>query len=101
MKIRLVGDRLSVAFFKMAGIAGESPELSEDIAAAIDRFVAEPDVGVVLVSSSAATRLGEKFRPYLQRRRLPMVLRIPDRHDRQGAAGDIRHYLQRTLGIRL
>ena len=101
MKIRLVGDRLSTEFFRMAGIVGESPESPEDIVAAVERFIAEPDVAVVLVTSSFAAKLGEGFRPYLQRRRLPAVLRIPDRYHRQGAANQIREHLQRTLGIRL
>ena len=101
MKIRLVGDRVSVEFFRMAGITGESPEGPNAISSAIDRYVAEPDVGVVLVTSSQAAELGDRFRDYLQRRRLPIVLRIPDRESREGAAGEIRQYLQERLGVRL
>ena len=101
VNVRVVGDRLSIAFFGMAGISGSSPESAEEIEAAINGYLAEPDVGLVLVTNSLAGRLGARFRHYLQRRTLPLVLSIPDRDDRQGAAEEIKVYLQRTLGIRL
>jgi len=101
VKVRLVGDRVSVEFFRMAGIAGETPKGPQAISSAIDRFVAEPDVGVVLVASSLAAELGGRFGQYLQRRRLPIVLRIPDRESREGAVSEIRQYLQQTLGVRM
>lgn len=101
MKVRVVGDNLLVGLFRVSGIAGTTPLSPEDTAAAIDGYLAEPDVGVVLVGSSHAAQMGGKFREYLQRRKLPMVLRIPDREDQEGCAEEIRDYLQRTLGIRL
>jgi V/A-type H+-transporting ATPase subunit F len=101
MKIRLLGDRLSLEMFAMVGITGENPVEAEEIERVIEKFMAEPDVGVVLITNSRAKRLGAKFRKYIERRRLPLVLRIPDRHDAEGQAGELREYLQRTLGIRL
>jgi vacuolar-type H+-ATPase subunit F/Vma7 len=96
-----VGDKLLVEMFRLAGIPGSTPSSPETTAEAIESCLREPDVGVVLVGSSYASRMGTTFRRYLQRRGLPMVLRIPDRHDRAGCAGEIREHLQKTLGIRL
>jgi len=101
MKVRVVGDRLLVEMFRLVGVSGATPEPSEDAAKVIDRCLGEPDVGVVLVGSSYASRMGTAFRRYLQRRKLPMVLRIPDRQDREGCADEIRDHLQKTLGIKL
>ncbi|MBN1673383.1 MAG: hypothetical protein JXR37_20225 [Kiritimatiellae bacterium] len=101
MKVRVVGDKLLVALFRIAGVRGASPASAAEATAAIEAYLEEPGVGVVLVGSSLATLMGAAFREYLQRRRLPMVLRIPDRRDREGCAGEIRGYLQRTLGVRL
>ena len=56
---------------------------------------------MVLVGSSYAARMGPAFRAYLQRRKLPMVLQVPDRQDEAGCAKEIREHLQKTLGIRL
>ena len=85
----------------MAGISGESPLEPDDIEATIERFMSEPEVGVVLITNSRAKLLGTKFRRYIERRKLPLVLRIPDRHDKEGQAGELSEYLQKTLGIRL
>jgi vacuolar-type H+-ATPase subunit F/Vma7 len=101
VKVRVVGDKILVGMFRLAGVPGSTPSSFESTGAAIDAYLREPDVGVVLVGSSYAAGMGARFRPYLQRRKLPMVLRIPDRQDQEGCAGEIREHLQRTLGIRL
>ncbi len=101
MKIRLLGDRLSLELFKMAGISGKSPVEPADIERVIEEFLAEPDVGVVLITNSRAKKLGTSFRKYMERRKLPLVLRIPDRHESEGQGEELREYLQKTLGIRL
>ena len=101
MKVRVIGDQLLVGLFRVAGVPGVAPLTPEAIEAAVEAYLAEAEVGVVLVGSSLAAQIGTKFREYLQRRKLPLVLRIPDRRDQEGCAGEIREYLQRTLGIRL
>ena len=101
MKIRVVGDKLLVGLFQLSGVTGTTPVTPDDTAAAIDDYLTDPEIGVVLVGSSFAAHMGAEFRPYLQRRKLPMVLRVPDREDQAGCADEIREYLQRTLGIRL
>jgi vacuolar-type H+-ATPase subunit F/Vma7 len=101
VKIRVVGDRVLVDLFRMAGVPGRTPEGESDTAAAVDSFIAEPGVGVVLVGGTHAAALGAKFRAYVQRRKLPAVLPVPDRRDDRGCAAEIKEYLQRTLGIRL
>jgi len=85
----------------MAGIEGESPLDAESIEETIERFMSDDEVGVVLITNSRAKQLGGKFRKYVERRKLPLVLRIPDRHDKEGQAAELQEYLQRTLGIRL
>jgi vacuolar-type H+-ATPase subunit F/Vma7 len=101
MKLRVVGDRLLVELFQLAGVAGRTPESPEAAGTVIDDYLADPEIGAVLVGSSVAARMGPAFRPYLRRRGLPMVLRVPDREDQTGGADEIRDYLQRSLGIRL
>ena len=101
MKVRVVGDKLLVEMFRLAGVPGVTPASADTTAESIDACLAEADVGVVLVGSSYASRMGTAFRRYLQRRKLPLVLRIPDRQDEAGCAEEIREHLQTTLGIRL
>ncbi|NQU38957.1 MAG: hypothetical protein HQ523_03305 [Lentisphaerae bacterium] len=101
MKIRVVGDKLLVGLFQLSGVTGTTPVTPDATAAAIEDYLTDPEIGVVLVGSSYAAHMGPAFRPYLQRRKLPMVLRVPDREDQAGCADEIREYLQRSLGIRL
>ena len=101
MKIRLVGDRLSVELFRLAGIQGSIVDTAQQVREKIQQFLTEDSVGIVLVTSSCAALMGEDFKPFLQRRKPPLVLRIPDRYRREGDAAEIKEYLQRSLGIRL
>ena len=101
MKIRVVGDKLLVGLFQLAGVAGKTPASPDATGAVIDDYLEDPEIGVILVGSSYAAQMGAAFRPYLQRRKLPLVLRVPDREDQAGCADEIREYLQRSLGIRL
>ncbi len=101
MKIRVVGDKLLVGLFQLSGVSGSTPATPDDTATVIDEYLADPEIGVVLVGSSYAAQMGAAFRPYLQRRKLPLVLRLPDRDDQAGCADEIRAYLQKSLGIRL
>lgn len=101
MKVRVVGDKLLVEMFRLAGVPGATPPSIDAAQETMEACLQEPDVGVVLVGSSYASRMGTVFRRYLQRRKLPLVLRIPDRQDEAGCADEIREHLQTTLGIRL
>ena len=101
LKVRVVGEKLLVEMFRLAGVPGATPASPDAAAETIDACLDEPGVGVVLVGSSYASRMGTAFRRYLQRRRLPLVLRIPDRQDEAGCAEEIREHLQTTMGVRL
>lgn len=101
MKIRVVGDQILVDMFRILGASGKSPEGADETDSTIKSFLSEPDVGLILVGGSHAALLGAKFKNYLQRKELPVVLPVPDRREQKGCADEIREYLQRSLGIRL
>ncbi|NLF39166.1 hypothetical protein GX586_06960 [bacterium] len=99
MKIRVVGDIITVRGIGFAGVDGAVAETADEARAAIRRFLAEPGVGLVLVAQSLAAQLGEEFDEYKIRKEMPLVLNIPDR---TGAGGDnIENLVQKTLGIRV
>jgi vacuolar-type H+-ATPase subunit F/Vma7 len=101
MKVRVVGDRLLVDMFRVLGVAGRTPGNEEETETAIRGFMEEPGVGLVLVGGTHAAMLGPRFRDYVQRRELPVVLPVPDRGEQKGCAAEIKEYLQRALGVRL
>lgn len=101
MKVRVVGDKLLVEMFRLAGINGSVPDADQTANEIVDRYLEDHEIGVILVGSSCAAEMGEKFREYLQRRKLPVVLRIPDRQDQAGCAEEMRNHLQKSLGIKL
>lgn len=101
MQIRVIGNKLFVEAFRLVGISGIIPDSIDTTENVIQGLLEEPDVAVILVSSSYAKSMGSRFRPYLERRKLPMVLSIPDRYEQEGFAQELRNHLQTTLGIRV
>lgn len=101
MQVRVIGNRLSVEAFRLVGISGIIPDSIDMTENVIQGLLEKPDVAVILVSSSYAKSMGNRFRPYLERRNLPMVLAIPDRHEQEGYAEELRAQLQKTLGMRV
>lgn len=101
MHVRVVGNKLFVEAFRLVGISGIIPDSIDTTENVILSLLEEPDVAVILVSSSYAKSMGDRLRPYVERRSLPMVLPIPDRYEQEGFAQELRAHLQKTLGIRV
>ena len=101
MKLKVVGDIITVRGIGFAGIDGAVAETPEETRAAIRRFLGEPDVGLVLVAQSLADKLGSEFDAYKVRRQFPLVLNIPDSTGAGRDAGDIEALVQKALGLRL
>ncbi len=101
MTARVVGDIVTVRGFGFAGIDGtvvDGPEAARD---AIRGYLADPDVGVILVAQTVADQLGGEFDAYKLRRNLPLVLNIPDSLGAGMGGDDIQKLVQQALGLKL
>ena len=101
MTARVVGDLVTVRGLGFAGIDGAVVDTAADARAAIQRFLCEAGVGIVLVAQSLADQLGAEFDAYKLRRQFPLVMSIPDSTGAGMAGDDIQMLLQKALGLRL
>ncbi|MCX7847379.1 MAG: V-type ATP synthase subunit F [bacterium] len=97
----MVGDIITVRGFGFAGIDGRVVETGEAARAAIREYLADPQVGVILVAQSIADLLGGEFDGYRLRRSLPLVLNIPDSTGAGMEGEDVQKLVQQALGIKL
>ena len=101
MTMRIVGDIVTVRGWGFAGIDGTVAETPEQAAQAIRAYLAQPDIGVVLVAQSLADQLGGAFDAYKLRRTMPLVLNIPDSTGAGMHGDEIQALMQSALGLHL
>lgn len=101
MTVRVVGDIITVRGFGFAGVDGTVAEDAAAAREAITRYLADPQVGVILVAQTLANQLGGEFDAYKLRRTLPLVLNIPDSLGAGMEGEDIQKLVQQALGIKL
>ena len=100
MKVKVVGDIITVRGFGFAGIEGVVAETASDARMAIRSMLEDADVGLILVAQSVANMLGGEFDDYRFRRHLPLVLSIKDSTG-EAAKEDIMEIVQKSLGLKL
>lgn len=100
MKIKIVGDIITVRGFGFAGIDGIVVKTAQEAKAAIRSMLQDEDIGLILVAQSVANALGGEFDDYRFRKHLPLVMSVEDSTGEK-AAEDIMAVVQRSLGLKL
>ena len=87
--------------FRLAG-APTIAVAADDAAAGVRGIVAEPDVGIVLVTADLWAALEERTRDGLERLARPLVLQLPvgELSEAVGRRAAIEEMLQRAIGYR-
>jgi V/A-type H+/Na+-transporting ATPase subunit F len=101
MKILVIGDPEAVRGFSLAGVGGQSAVTTEEVNQALDKALAQPEIGIILVTQGVS-RLIEARMDYLKlRSTVPLVVEIPGPEGvspDQPTLGDI---VLRAIGIRI
>jgi Archaeal/vacuolar-type H+-ATPase subunit F len=100
VKIKIVGDIITVRGFGFAGIDGVVVKTAREARTAILKMLQDEDIGLILVAQSIANSLGNEFDEYRFRKHLPLVLSVEDSTGEK-AVEDIMAVVQRSLGLKL
>jgi len=101
MTVKIVGDIVTVRGFGFAGIDGVVVENADEARKTISNFLANPEIGLVLVAQSIADKLGGEFDDYKLRKHFPLVMNIPDSTGAGMEAEDIQQLVQQALGLKI
>ena len=100
MKIKIVGDIITVRGFGFAGIDGVVVQTAQEAKEAIRSMLTDEDVGLILVAQGIANTLGGEFDAYRFRKHLPLIMSVEDSTGEK-AAEDIMAVVQKSLGLKL
>lgn len=102
MKMFLISDNIDTQTgMRLAGIEGKVAHRPEHIRGVIEEAIANPDIGVLLLTEKAAAAVKD----YLDNLRVtlhtPLIVEIPDRHGSRDIAASINRMVQESIGLKL
>ena len=100
MKFFVISDnRDTYMGMRLSGMPGVVVHEAAEIEAALDKAMADPEIGVVLMTAKALSQCREKVYQYKLERRSPLIVEIPDRHGSGNIGESIGQYVKQAIGI--
>ncbi len=102
MKMYLISDNVdTLTGMRLAGVEGcvvhERLELKE----ALERTLADPEVGIILLTEKFGREFPEIIDDVRLNRKFPLLVEIPDRHGTGRRPDFITAYVNEAIGLRL
>ena len=102
MKMYLISDNTDTyTGMRLAGVEGEVVHEKEELKAALDRVLADKEIGIVLLTE----KFGREFPDVVNQLKLdykvPLFVEIPDRHGTGRKPNFITDYVNEALGRQL
>ena len=85
---------------RLAGIEGVVARTREEGVAAIQAAVADPTVGILLITEGLAQLCADQLADQKTSGRTPLVVEIPDRHGTRNKDA-ISRYIREAIGVKL
>jgi vacuolar-type H+-ATPase subunit F/Vma7 len=102
-KVAVVGDLDTVVGMGLAGATHIHVYSKKDeTLAKLEEFMANPEIGLILITHPIAEEMGTEFRRLLREKGLmPLVLRIPDKTGYVPKIDELREIIRRTVGAEI
>ena len=102
MKYYLISDNLdTLAGLRMVGVDGVVVHEPDEVRGAIEKASADPEVGLVLITSRLFANNRSMIFHYKLHQRQPLIVEMPDRHSGDDVAAGIRQYIEEAVGIKI
>lgn len=97
MRVVAVGSRSFTLGFKLAGVEAIEVETSKDLLNVVRKLVADPDVGLIIVSEESAAEIRHELNEIRAKKAVPLIYELPTLSG--GKSIDYRAILRELLGI--
>lgn len=102
MKLYTLSDNIDTAMgMRMAGIEGEVLHTAEEVTAALTRVMADPQIGIVLMTEKLIQTCPNIIYRYKLGQKSPLIVEIPDRHGAGDVSQMIEKYVGEAIGVKL
>jgi len=102
MKMYLISDNVDTRTgMRLAGVEGCVVNSADEIKKEMEKVLADPEIGIVLVTEKILKVIPEYFSDIKINRKLPLIVEIPDRHGSGRDKNSIMSYISEAIGLRL
>ena len=85
---------------RLAGVEGVLARTREEGLAAIDAALADPTIGILLITEGLAEQCADKLAPLKMDGHTPLVVEIPDRYGSR-KKDSITRYIREAIGVKV
>ncbi|MBO6164058.1 MAG: V-type ATP synthase subunit F [Lachnospiraceae bacterium] len=86
---------------RLAGVEGVVVHTREELRQALESAIADPENGVILLTEKFGREFPDLIDDVRLKRKLPLLIEIPDRHGTGRSADFITSYVNEAIGLRL
>ena len=102
MRFYLISDNTDTQTgMRLAGIEGVVAHQADEVSAALEHALAQPDVGMILVTEKIADDFEAIVNEAKQAPDAPLILAIPDRHGSVLGKDRITRYVREAIGVKI
>lgn len=101
MRVACIADEDTVRGFSLAGVAGHKVTSPAEAAEALRHVLAEPDIGLIILTSQAAAGIRNEVEAVRLGRDRPLIAEIPGPSGTLPLQRDLRHSVEEAIGIHL
>lgn len=102
MKFFLISDNYDTEEgMRLAGIEGFVAHEPQEVNAALDKAMADPDIAIILMTEKLIHLCREKVYELKLNSIRPLIVEIPDRHGTSKITETISRYINEAIGIKL
>lgn len=102
MKLYLISDNIDTQMgMRLAGVEGVVAHEREEVLAALDKAMKDPDISIVLMTTKIVNTCPDVVSELKLKLSKPLLVEIPDRHGSAKIGETIDRYISEAIGIKL
>ena len=102
MNFKLISDNHDTAVgMRLAGIDGIVAHGADEVHEALERYIADENVGVILITEQLVPLCPELINDLKLHRSRPLIVEIPDRHAAGRGSDSIMRYVREAIGVKI
>lgn len=102
MKFFCISDNIDTRMgLRLTGVEGVVVHTREEVLRALNDACADPEIGIVLITSKLIKLCYHEIYDRKLHTRLPLITEIPDRHGQTDISANIARYLNEAIGVSL
>ena len=102
MKMYLISDNVdTLTRMRLAGVEGCVVHERRELKEALERTLEDPRVGIILLTEKFGREFPEIINDVRLKRKLPLLIEIPDRHGTGRKPDFITSYVNEAIGLKL